>query len=29
VAALSLADPENSHTNGHILTVNGGYARDF
>lgn len=33
VAALFLADPENSYTNGHILTVDGGwtagYARDF
>src|SRR5262249_13707707 len=33
VAALFLADPENSYTNGHILTIDGGwtagYARDF
>ncbi len=33
VAALFLADPENSYTHGHILTVDGGwtagYARDF
>ena len=33
VAALFLADPENSYTNGHILTVDGGwtagYAREF
>jgi NAD(P)-dependent dehydrogenase (short-subunit alcohol dehydrogenase family) len=33
VAALFLADPENSYTNGHILTVDGGwtagYTRDF
>jgi 3-oxoacyl-[acyl-carrier protein] reductase len=33
VAVLFLADPENSYTNGHILTVDGGwtagYARDF
>ena len=33
VAALFLADPENSYTNGHILTVDSGwtagYARDF
>jgi 3-oxoacyl-[acyl-carrier protein] reductase len=33
VAALFLADPENSYTNGHVLTVDGGwtagYARDF
>lgn len=33
VAALFLADPENSYVNGHILTVDGGwtagYARDF
>jgi 3-oxoacyl-[acyl-carrier protein] reductase len=33
VAALFLADPENSYTNGHVLTVDGGwtagYTRDF
>ncbi|MHB1424340.1 MAG: SDR family NAD(P)-dependent oxidoreductase [Gemmataceae bacterium] len=33
VAALFLADPENSYMNGHILTIDGGwtagYARDF
>jgi NAD(P)-dependent dehydrogenase (short-subunit alcohol dehydrogenase family) len=33
VAALFLADPEKSYTNGHILTVDGGwtagYAREF
>ncbi len=33
VAALFLADPQNSYTHGHILTVDGGwtagYARDF
>jgi 3-oxoacyl-[acyl-carrier protein] reductase len=33
VAALFLADPENTYTNGHILTVDGGwtagYTRDF
>ena len=33
VAVLFLADPENSYTNGHILTVDGGwtagYTRDF
>jgi 3-oxoacyl-[acyl-carrier protein] reductase len=33
VAALFLADPENTYMNGHILTVDGGwtagYARDF
>lgn len=33
VAALFLADPENSYTNGHVLTVDGGwtagYAREF
>ena len=33
VAALFLADPENSYMNGHILTVDGGwiagYHRDF
>jgi NAD(P)-dependent dehydrogenase (short-subunit alcohol dehydrogenase family) len=33
VAALFLADPENSYTHGHVLTVDGGwtagYARDF
>lgn len=33
VAALFLADPENSYTNGHILTIDGGwtagYTRDF
>jgi NAD(P)-dependent dehydrogenase (short-subunit alcohol dehydrogenase family) len=33
VAALFLADPENSYVNGHVLTVDGGwtagYARDF
>jgi NAD(P)-dependent dehydrogenase (short-subunit alcohol dehydrogenase family) len=33
VAALFLADPENSYTNGHIIVVDGGwtagYARDF
>jgi NAD(P)-dependent dehydrogenase (short-subunit alcohol dehydrogenase family) len=33
VAALFLADPENSYKNGHVLTVDGGwtagYARDF
>jgi 3-oxoacyl-[acyl-carrier protein] reductase len=33
VAVLFLADPENTYTNGHILTVDGGwtagYARDF
>ena len=32
-AALFLADPENSYTNGHILTVDGGwtagYTREF
>ena len=33
VAVLFLADPENSYTNGHMLTVDGGwtagYAREF
>ena len=33
VAALFLADPENTYTNGHVLVVDGGwtagYARDF
>jgi NAD(P)-dependent dehydrogenase (short-subunit alcohol dehydrogenase family) len=33
VAVIFLADPENTYTNGHILTVDGGwtagYARDF
>lgn len=33
VAALFLADPENSYTNGHVLVVDGGwtagYHRDF
>jgi 3-oxoacyl-[acyl-carrier protein] reductase len=33
VAVLFLADPENTYTNGHILTVDGGwtagYTRDF